>query len=102
MSDREPESLQEQALADPKRPEDLPLDPTNPKTRLLRAIFGFCPDCNQMEEHRHPCPDCDLTEEHVHVEYRKDEEPDDDFPEEDPDEYYYDPLQDYWDGGDLP
>lgn len=91
MSDREPDSLQEQALQDPKRPEDLPLDPSDPKTRLLRAIFGFCPDCNQ-------------TGEHVHPEYQKDEEPADDFPEDypDPDEYYHDPIQDYWDGGDLP
>lgn len=31
-------------------------------------------------------------------EYDIDEEPGDDFPED----YYYDPVQDYWDGGDLP
>lgn len=30
-----------------------PLDPGNPGTRLLRVIFGACPDCDHDEESHH-------------------------------------------------
>jgi hypothetical protein len=29
-------------------------DSTSPETRLLRAIYGQCPDCDQTETHEHP------------------------------------------------
>ena len=35
-----------------------PVDPDNPETRLLRAIFGVCPDCEETESHEHSCRTC--------------------------------------------
>ena len=31
-----------------------PAEPDNPELRLMRAIWGLCPDCDDTEEHEHP------------------------------------------------
>jgi len=28
-------------------------DPANARLRLLRSVFGLCPDCDSDEEHEH-------------------------------------------------
>lgn len=71
----EPESLEEQAQQDVP-----PADPGDPKTRLLRAILGHCPDHDQCT------PDDHLPE------YEPDE-PDDE-------EWLYDPGPDDYDMSD--
>lgn len=35
-----------------------PADPGNPELRLIRAIFGLCPDCDNPDDHEHPCAVC--------------------------------------------
>lgn len=52
--ENQPESVEEinecPLLA--KFPKHLPpADPDNPETRLLRAIFGACPDCDETDPH---------------------------------------------------
>ena len=32
---------------------EIPLDPGNPETRLLRVIFGYCPDCEHDDTVHH-------------------------------------------------
>ena len=31
-------------------------DPANKELRLLRAVYGLCPNCNREDEHDHPVP----------------------------------------------
>lgn len=33
-----------------------PADPANPELRLIRAIWGLCPVCDETGEHAHPLP----------------------------------------------
>lgn len=33
-------------------------NPAHPPTRLLRSIFGYCPDCDETREHAHRCLVC--------------------------------------------
>lgn len=43
-----------------------PAEPDNPELRLIRAIWGLCPECDLTEPHVHVCPLCGSTEPHVH------------------------------------
>lgn len=31
-----------------------PADPENQELRLIRALWGLCPDCDRTDEHEHP------------------------------------------------
>jgi hypothetical protein len=44
-----------------------PLDPGDPGARLLRAIFGLCPDCDRTDEHSHPCRVCGESTDDYHI-----------------------------------
>lgn len=35
-----------------------PADPAWPELRLLRAIYGLCPNCDIEDEHEHECDTC--------------------------------------------
>jgi hypothetical protein len=41
--------------------------PRHPETRLLRAIYGLCPDCDRTDEHSHACWVCGLPADDFHI-----------------------------------
>jgi hypothetical protein len=39
-----------------------PADPNDLELRLIRVIFGLCPDCDMTDYHEHPCTYCGASQ----------------------------------------